>query len=359
MKDREGGQTPLITRRTAAKLLGAVPLVAFAPGLAQAQTMANLAMYTGADREEKLVAGAKKEGLVSIYTSLPVDDVKVLTDGFEKKYGVKTKSWRADAETVLQRAVAERNARRYEADFFELGGREMEALHREKVLAKTESPHAKDLLPQAVLKHREWYGSRLNVFASAYNTNQVKKADEPKSYQDFLDPKWKGKLAIEAEDWDWLATVATSMGEENGVRLFKEIVAKNGISVRKGHTLLTQLVASGEVPFALTVYEYKAEQLKNNGAPIEWLALDPVVARVNGSGVAQNSQRPHAALLFLDYMLSDGQKILSARDYTPSNAKVKGLPRGLKVTFTDSAQMLDEGEKWNKLFKEIFRSGGR
>lgn len=356
MTDTSNNQRGL-TRRQTVGMMSALPMAAILPARAFGQSMSELALYMGADREQKLAAGAKKEGTLTIYTSLPVDDLKVLTDGFEAKYSVKVKTWRSNAETVLQRAVAERNAKRYEADFFELGGREMEALHREKVLAKVDSPHLKDLLPQAVIGHREWVGSRINVFASAYNTNLVKKADEPKSYQDFLDPKWKGKLAIEAEDWDWLATIATDMGEANGIKLFKEIVAKNGISVRKGHTLLTQLVASGEVPFALTVYQYKAEQLKNAGAPLEWLALPPAIARVNGSGVAQNAPHPHAALLFLDFMMSDGQRILAKRDYTPSNAKVQALPRGLQVKFADSAQMLDEGEKWDKLFKEIFMSG--
>src|SRR6266702_4652816 len=76
----------------------------------------------------------------------------------------------------------------------------------------------------------------------------------PTTWEDLLDPKWKGKLGIEQEDSDWLAGLFAEIGEAKGIKLFKEIVAKNGMSVRKGHTLLTQLVVSGEVPLALTVY---------------------------------------------------------------------------------------------------------
>src|SRR6202012_2894128 len=125
------------------------------------------------------------------------------------------------------------------------------------------------LIPQAILPHGEWVGTRLNVFVYAYNTNLVKKADLPKTYQDLLNPKWKGKLGIEAEDLDWFAGAVTDlagqkgMDEKKALDVFRNIATTNGYSVRKGHTLLANLVASGEVPLALTVYNYKAEDLKN------------------------------------------------------------------------------------------------
>jgi iron(III) transport system substrate-binding protein len=124
--------------------------------------------------------------------------------------------------------------------------------------------------------------------------------------------------------------------------------------VRKGHTLLTNLVASGEVPMALTNYLYKADQLRSGGAPLDWFILPPAVARVNGVGVARRAPHPHAALLFLDFILTDGQKVLAERDFTPSNLKVKPLPANLDLKLPDSAVMLDEGEKWARLYKEIF-----
>jgi ABC-type Fe3+ transport system substrate-binding protein len=105
----------------------------------------------------------------------------------------------------------------------------------------------------------------LTVFVQAYNTNQLKKDDLPKSYQDLLNPKWKGKLGIETEDFDWFAAVVTDMGEAKGMKLFRDIVATNGISVRKGHSLLNNMVAAGEVPLALTVYNYMPEASKKRG----------------------------------------------------------------------------------------------
>jgi iron(III) transport system substrate-binding protein len=301
-----------------------------------------------------LVEGAKKEGLVSIYTSMPVDDITALTSAFEQKYGVKSKVWRSGSEKILQRGLLEAKASRYEVDVFETNGPEMEVLSREKILQQSNAPGLADLIPQAIPPHREWIATRLNIFTCAYNTKLVRKEDLPKTYADLLDPKWKGKLAVEAEDSDWLAETVLKMGEEKGIALFKEIAKRNGVSVRKGHTLLANLVASGEVPLGLTLYNYKIEQMKNSGAPVEWFSLDPTVARPNGNGVARNAPHPHAALLFQDFELTDGQVILGKRDFIPTSTKVPSNLNKMPLTFANPKTTLDDGQKWNKIYDEIF-----
>lgn len=322
---------------------------------ANSQTMQDVANFSGSDRQDRLIAGARKEGSVTTYTSLQIDDLKALNTVFEKKYGVKVNVWRGSAEDVRQRAIVEYRANRFEVDVFEVGGREMESLHREKLLQAIKSPVIAELVPQAVIGHGEWMGTRLNIISAAYNTNLVKKEDVPRVYEDLLDQRYKGKLGIEAEDEDWLATIVTGMGEENGLKLFRDIVRRNGVSVRKGHTLLVNLVASGEVPLALTTYSYKARQLKAAGAPIEVLGLSPSVARVNGVGVAPKAAHPHAAVLFFDFLLGvEGQKVLQELEFYPTNSRVGELPKELEVQFSNSAQMLDEKDKWTKLYREIF-----
>ncbi len=262
---------------------------------------------SGPDRTNKLVEMAKKEGPVLIYSSMPQDDMAALTNEFEKRYGLKTKVWRAGSEKILQRVVLEAKSNRHEVDVIDTNGPEMEAMHREHILQVCKSPFLVDLIPQAIQPHREWIASRLNIFTCAYNTKQIKKEDLPKSYKDLLDPKWKGKMAVESEDNDWLAGVVTGMGYDKGVALFKEIASKNAVTVRKGHTLLANLVASGEVPMALTLYNYKVEQMKNAGAPMDWFALEPTVARPNGVGVNKNAPHPYAAVLFQDFILKIGR----------------------------------------------------
>src|SRR6266581_3570179 len=321
-------------------------------------TAAEVGLYGGPDRLRKLIEGAKQEGELNLYTSAQSDDMGALVGAYEKKYAVKVNVWRASSEKVLQRAVAEARANRNTVDVVETNGPEMESLHREKVLQQVKSPHHADLIAPAIRPHGEWVGTRLNVFVQAYNTQAVRKQDLPKTWEDLLDPKWKGKLGIEQEDSDWLAGLFGDLGEAKGTKLFKEIVAKNGMSVRKGHTLLAQLVVSGEVPLALTVYNYKAEQFKGKGAPIDWFSIGTAIARPNGVGVARRAPHPHAAVLFYDFEISEeGQRILAQRDFVPTSKKVDTPLNKLPLKFVDARVTLDEYGKWVKLYEEIFGKG--
>ncbi len=321
-------------------------------------TAVDVAGYAGADRQQKLVEGAKKEGELNIYTSAQTDDMGALAKAFEAKYGVKVNIWRSSSEKVLQRAVQEARAGRAAMDVAETNGPELESMHREKILVAVKSPHLKDLIEQAIRPHGEWVGTRLNVFVQAYNTNAVKKEEVPKTWEDLTNPKWKGKLGIEQEDADWLAGQYAEMGEAKAAKVFRDIVNTNGVSVRKGHTLLTQLVASGEIPLALTVYNYKAQQLKEKGAPIDWFHIGPAIARPNGIGVAKNAPHPHAAVLFYDFEISEeGQKILAKRDFVPTNKKVDTPLAKIPMKFVDARVALDEYQKWEKNYEELFLKG--
>src|SRR5258705_12584110 len=168
---------------------------------------------------------------------------------------------------------------RYEVDAIETSAAEMESLHRERLLVEGKSPHIADIVPAALRPHREWVGDRLNIISAGYNTNLVKKQDSPKSYEDLLDPRWKGKLTIEADDAVWFGALVSEMGEEKGLAYFRELVKRKGLSLRKAHTLISNPIVSAEVPYALTVYHYKAEQLKRSRAPVEWQELPAGVAQ--------------------------------------------------------------------------------
>jgi iron(III) transport system substrate-binding protein len=329
------------------------------PALSQVKpnaTAMDVATYAGADRMQKLVEGAKKEGELNLYTSAQADDMGPLIAAFEKKYGVKVSVWRASSEKVLQRAVQEARGNRHTMDVAETNGPELEALSREKIFTAVKSPHLADLIAPAIRPHGEWVGTRLNVFVQAYNTKAVKKEELPKTWEDLANPKWKGKLGIEQEDSDWLAGQFAELGEARAGKVFKDIVTANGMSVRKGHTLLTQLVQSGEIPLALTVYNYKAEQLKNKGAPIDWFTIGPAIARPNGIGVAAKAPHPHAAVLFYDFEISEeGQKILAGRDFVPTSKKVDTPLNKIPMKFVDARVQLDEYQKWEKLYDELFR----
>jgi len=332
-----------------------LPILLALPALALAQIQ-----YEGADRERVLAEGAKKEGEVMLYTSLVPEDLTTLAAAFEKKYGVKLKTWRANSEKVLQRAVTEARAGRHDADLVETNGPQLESLYREKGLQPLRSPHVRDLMPQAVQKHGHWVGTRINMFVHSYNTTLVRKDELPKSYADLANPRWKGRLGIEAEDEDWFAMIIKELGEEQGLRTFREIARVNGFSVRKGHTLLAGLVASGEIPLALTTYSHGAEKMKQKGAPVEWFAIAPAIGRVNGIGVTRKPPHPHAAALFVDFLLSpEGQAILQKGGYVPANLRVEDRAQKLPLRFVDPAVILDEHDKWKKLWQEIVLTAPR
>jgi iron(III) transport system substrate-binding protein len=353
------GRYPL---RLFAAVLGSAYLlsITLAPAAAQSgpPLLAEIAAYNGPDRTARLIAGAKKEGEVDVYTSETIDDVAALDAAFQEKYGVRLKLWRGSANDILQRAVLEARGGRFAVDAIETGAITMESLQREQLLQRVTSPAFADLKPEAIRPHHEWTGTRYNVFVAAYSTAAVNKSELPKSYADLTDPKWKDKLGIEAESSDWLGTLADAMGGERGVALFHDIVAKNGMSVRRGHTLLVNLVVSGEVPLAISTYLYKVAQLKAGGAPIDWFTIPPIVARFEGVGVARRAPHPYAAMLYLDFMLTDAQAILAKRDFLPASAKVPpspaaALPPGSAVTFIDPARALDQNQKWSTSYRQI------
>src|SRR5438132_10825021 len=307
-----------------------------------------------------VVQAAKKEGEVMLYTSLVPEDLTPLTAAFEKKYGVKLKTWRANSEKVLARAVTEMRAGRNDADVVETNGPQMESLYREKGLQPLKSQHLKDLMPQALQPHGHWVGTRINMFVQSYNTRLVKKEELPKTYADLAQPRWKGRLGIEAEDEDWFAMIVKELGEEAGLRTFRDIARVSGLSVRKGHTLLAGLVASGEIPLALTTYSHGAEKMKQRGAPVEWFAIAPAIGRANGVGIVQKPPHPRAAQLFVDFLLSpEGQAILQKGGYVPANLRVEDRAQKLPLKFVDPALILDENEKWKKLWAEIVLAPGK
>ena len=317
--------------------------------------------YSGPDRMDRIVAAAKKEGTVTFYTTIAEKDLPAVLKPFEQRYGIKVNVWRAGTDKVLQRSVQEARAGRNDMDAVHFGSPEMEALAREKVLAPVGSPVHKDLLAGSVPSHRMWAATILSVWVQAYNTSLVKKEDLPKKYEDLLDPKWKGRIGIEGKDDDWFATVVQQMGgEAKGVEFFRKLVAANGVSVRKGHTLLNNMVVSGEVPLALTVYNYMPQQAKAKGAPIDWFAIEPAIARSNAVGVAAKPKHPAAALLLYEYLLGpEGQKAMTGIDYVPTNTRVESPLKGVKIQPTDPVRSLDEADKWSKLFDDTFTKQAR
>jgi len=336
-------------------LLAALALAAALPVVAQTPAASDAVFrYRGADRDARLVARAKQEGTVVLYTSLAPTESKPLADAFQKKYGVRVELWRALSDQVVRRTITEAQARRYAVDVVETNGPEMEMLAREKLLADIHSPFLADLPPAAVPPHRTWFPDRFNFYVVAYNTARVQRSEIPKDYAGFADPKWKGRIAVEATDSEWMATLVKSGGSSTGLDYFRRLAALRP-AVRRGHVVLAQMIVAGEVPIGLTAYHSNVVPLTRKGAPIDFVPVQPVVARPQGIGVARQAPHPHAALLFVDYVLSpEGQRLFESLGRVPASTRVQSALNNFPFTTIDPATALDEKDKWEQLWNELF-----
>src|SRR5262245_2578959 len=210
----------------------AILLATEAPAVEPSAGVAAVAAYSGADRTARLVAGAKKEGELLLYSSLTQDDQLKLAADFKKRYGVTVKFWRGSQAHILQRALSETRGGRFEFDVLETNAPQIEVLARSKLLQKMNSPYLEqELLPETVPEHGEWAPDRLNLIVYAYNTSAVRPTDVPKTWQDLLDPKWKRRIGMESTNVEWFASLVEAMGEKPGLDLFRRLV-DNGVAVR-------------------------------------------------------------------------------------------------------------------------------
>ena len=331
-----------------AALLTAAGLIAATAVQAQDDS---LLAYEGADRTARIEAAAKKEGALTLYTAFRPQDLPTILTPFETRYGIKVNVWRSGFDNVLQRVRSEASGGRYAVDAVMMPAPAMEALRREKLLQPVKSPSFAQLLPGAVPAHRQTASVLMNVWVQAYNTQAVNKSELPKTYDELLDPKWKGKLGIEAKAMNWYGTVLSALGEERGTKLFREIAAKNGISARLGMSLLNNMVVAGEVPIALTIYADLPEKAKHKGQPIDWFAIEPIIAEGFDIGVAAKSPHPAAALLFCEYMLSpETQKLLASLYYMPTRKGIEGLVQHKNIKVVDPVAAIDNATKWTEVF---------
>jgi iron(III) transport system substrate-binding protein len=317
---------------------------------------AQIFTYEGSDRAQQLIAGAQKEGFLRFYTSMAEKDTDRLTSAFEKKYGVKIQVWRSGKDKVLQRTIAEARAGRNEVDFVLNPSPEMEALHKEHLLQRVVSPVQKELIPVALPAHREWTGMRVYVYAQSFNTLSVSRDELPKTFTDLLDPKWRGRLGIEVKQQEWFYTLVQAMGEDKGLKFFRDLMATQAVSLRTGNSSLNGMVISGEVPLAMNVYTYLPEQAKSNGAPIDFITLSPCIAYTDGIAVTKKAPHPYAATLFYDFLLTQGQMIVTENKAISTNLRDEATLAKFNPVFMDAAKVLESDEKWIKIFKDTLQN---
>lgn len=315
---------------------------------------------TGEERRKTLVELAEKEGKLSIYTSNT--DMDKLVKAFEDTYDIEVSVYRGNSESVLQRVLQEQKANYLGNDFVDTNAGELNILNAEKMLY----PYKGELRDQVRKEGQAdgWTASRFNVFVVGWNTSKVKPGQEPKSFEELADPKWKGQVSMEVGDVDWFAGLYKyyldqGKSEAEVKDLFTRIAANSKIA--KGHTTQGELLSAGQFAVTVSSYSHTIDKAADKGAPVTWrpasAPVQPILIRPNGFALMKNATNPAAAMLFADWELTEGQKILEEAFRIGSIPTGKDPLAGLKVIAVQEQELLDDPKKWDTLYSDIVQAG--
>jgi iron(III) transport system substrate-binding protein len=347
-------------------IAGAV--AACAPRLAAAQSSDNPAMYRGPDREQRLLEGARKEGQVMVYSSMIADQaLRPLFDGFQKKYPfMKPQYVRDDPPQQLQKMMAEARSGHMVADVLESTSLEV-PIRAANINQPFWSPEIEAYAPERRDPQNFWAPTRFSYLGACYNTDLVKPGQQPKSFQDFLAPQWKGKIA-------WSSTVIGAMlfitgvrnfmGEDKALAYLRELAKQDIAPIASANRVVVDRVMAGEYALCLDSFLHHPIISARKGAPVAPLPLDPVLTVVSSVMLPKTPPHPHAAMLFIDYLLSkDGQEKLQGADYFPAHPEVPASPDldkivpqkiGLRENFISPAKMNADLASSRSLYQELF-----
>jgi iron(III) transport system substrate-binding protein len=306
-----------------------------------------------------LIAGAKQEKEAVWYTTTSAGDNQAIVAGFTKKYPfLKVQVLRSTGEKLRQRVITETTAGQYFSDVLSVSSMEMGLMKSRGLLQAYDPPEAEAYPAGARDKEKYFTAIYARNFVMGYNTAMVAEKDRPKDWTDLLDPKWKGKFALDEEEFEWYGTLIDYWGREKAGKFFKALAAQQP-QLRRGHNLLAQLLAAGEFPVAI-VFPFEIEQLKRRGAPVEWSTVsDPIVTSINVMALAAKAPHSAAGKLLINYVLSEeGQTIIKNVSRVPLRPSVKPLvPRldqsTLKIRYVP-ADMFRKVAEYEKEFRDLF-----
>lgn len=315
------------------------------------------AFGASADRE-KVLADAKKEGKLVLYTGMDVEEANQYTKEFSKKYPfIKPEVFRSSGEKVQARFLVEHRANVHNADIFQTSIVQVYQLKNAGLLAKYISEESAAYAEGFKDPLGYWTAFYLIPYVIGYNTKLVSAKDAPNSYEDLLNPKWKGQVGLETEEYQWFYHLVQILGKEKGLDYMRRLAGQN-LQMRKGHTLLAQLVAAGEIALAVVVYSNRVERMRMSGAPIDWVRFKgPTTTAINAISIPEKAPHLNAARLFVDFVLSrEGQNLLRALKRIPARPDVlpdppsltKGLslyaarPEGMIENYNDTVVRFDE-----------------
>ena len=281
-------------------------------GASAAEVVSRLREVAPVERQSFLEAGARKEGTFIFYGTMSADHANRLLAGFRQRYPFLTvHHYRAGSTALLSKVMAEARAGKHDMDAIDEVPGALYELIQAGLIEKYFSPNRKAVRDEMVDKEGFWTASYHLVVVTGYNTKQVRKEEIPRSYDELLHPRWRKRMVLDTQDAEWFNALLDFWGEEKGLAYMKQLAALDP-EVRTGHTLEAQLLAAGEYSLSPILYGYRVADMAAQGAPVDFVMFDPVISKPRPLSLARFAPHPHAAILFIDWLLSEeAQTIIS------------------------------------------------
>jgi ABC-type Fe3+ transport system substrate-binding protein len=318
--------------------------------------------------DDALIAAAKREGEVTWYTTQIITQFgRPAMEAFQKKYGIKVSAVRGDSVELAVRLLNEAKAGRTQADMFD-GTSTASSMKKAGIALKWQPDSIKRWPAQLYDAEGYWAATNIYVHTPAFNTNLVPPGTEPKTWQDLLDPKWKGRMAWATHATSsgaagFIGLVLGELGEEAGRAYLRQLARQDIIRLGGSARSVTDQAIAGEYPIVLQVFNHQPVISKQRGAPIDWIAMNPSMAILSVAGVTQNAPHPNAAKLMVDYLTSDeGQMLFRDTDYIPAapdvaprDPRLRPDGKDFRATFFTPEQIDTSMPRWMDVYGEIFR----
>lgn len=305
------------------------------------------------------IEAARREGRVTVYSSIALEDITLLAKAFEKKYPwIRVQSYRAGKIRLGQRIVTEARAGKHQFDVLLSSAFTTLEMKLQKLLARYESPERSHFPPELKDPEGYWTAAQINTMSVAYNTKMVRRDEAPKNWGELLNPRWKGKIAINANRPEWYIGLLQIMGEEAGRKYMGSLAAMKTIPLESA-TLADELLAAGEYPLFANAAPGNTERIKKKGAPVDWARLQvlptyPILVSLSSHAPFSNS-----AKLMADFLLSEnGQRVLREIPRIPARTGVESDPphltKGVNLFYININAMAGKADDLEGEFRKTF-----
>jgi iron(III) transport system substrate-binding protein len=325
---------------------------------AEPKTVAEIATYKGADRMAVLEAGAKKEAALLVYTIGTQSDP--MLERYQQKYPyVRLEVFRSPTNELTRRVLEEYKANRKVVDVLDMSTGGLQVMRATGgILQAYDTPEMVAYGPTAIESNKLWVFDYEAYVGLGFNTASIPVAEAPKTYDDLLDPKWKGKMAVSDSGTTlphWVGATVLTKGEGYLTKLSQQNIATFNVLGRA----LSNLVVAGEVAMSPVIYNSHMRNSKSKGAKVDWRAPGPVYSNVNALALAKGAPHPFASMLYIDFTLSkEGQtmRVEIGDDSARIDLAAPEKPKEI-LYLTERPDYERDFERWTDLSKRVFGKG--